>query len=132
MHPVGFEPTPPKRLRPERSALDRSATNADKLYTKLYTLQAGLEPATFHLGGECAIHCATGAVYVQIHSSTYCIQTVAFVAEWSKATDSSSVLSGGVGSNPTGSILICQCGRVVKAIDLKSIGLCPRRFEPCR
>ena len=24
---VGFEPTPPKRLRPERSALDRSATS---------------------------------------------------------------------------------------------------------
>ena len=23
MHPVGFEPTPPKRLRPERSALDQ-------------------------------------------------------------------------------------------------------------
>ena len=29
----------------------------------------------------------------------------ASVAEWSKATDSSSVLFGGVGSNPTGSIL---------------------------
>ena len=25
LSPVGFEPTPPKRLRPERSALDRSA-----------------------------------------------------------------------------------------------------------
>ena len=28
MHPVGFEPTHPKILRPERSALDRSAKNA--------------------------------------------------------------------------------------------------------
>ena len=28
VHPVGFEPTPPKRLRPERSALDHSATDA--------------------------------------------------------------------------------------------------------
>ncbi len=27
--------------------------------------------------------------------------------------------------------LICQYGRVVKAIDLKSIGVPPRRFEPC-
>ena len=26
----------------------------------------------------------------------------------------------------------CHCGRVVKAPDLKSGGLCPRRFEPCR
>ncbi len=26
---------------------------------------------------------------------------------------------------------ICQYGRVVKAIDLKSIGVPPRRFEPC-
>ncbi len=29
MHPVGFEPTLPKKLRPERSALDHSATNAN-------------------------------------------------------------------------------------------------------
>ena len=28
MHPVGFEPTHPKILRPERSALDHSAKNA--------------------------------------------------------------------------------------------------------
>ena len=28
MQPVGFEPTPPKRLRPERSALDHSAKTA--------------------------------------------------------------------------------------------------------
>jgi hypothetical protein len=28
---VGFEPTPPKRLRPERSALDRSATSSTVL-----------------------------------------------------------------------------------------------------
>ena len=28
MHSVGFEPTHPKILRPERSALDRSAKNA--------------------------------------------------------------------------------------------------------
>ena len=25
-----------------------------------------------------------------------------------------------------------SCGRVVKALDLKSNGLCPRRFEPCQ
>ena len=31
---------------------------------------------------------------------------IASVAEWSKATDSSSVLFGGVGSNPTGCITI--------------------------
>ena len=28
MHPVGFEPTLPKKLRPEHSALDHSAKNA--------------------------------------------------------------------------------------------------------
>ena len=28
VQPVGFEPTPPKRLRPERSALDHSAKTA--------------------------------------------------------------------------------------------------------
>ena len=28
LHPVGFEPTLPKKLRPERSALDHSAKNA--------------------------------------------------------------------------------------------------------
>ena len=27
---------------------------------------------------------------------------------------------------------MCSCGRVVKALDLKSNGLCPRRFEPCQ
>ena len=27
---------------------------------------------------------------------------------------------------------LCSCGRVVKALDLKSNGLCPRRFEPCQ
>ena len=31
----------------------------------------------------------------------------ASVAEWSKATDSSSVLFGGVGSNPTGCTNFC-------------------------
>ena len=38
MHPVGFEPTLPKKLRPERSALDHSAKNA-QLYTSanIYT-----------------------------------------------------------------------------------------------
>ncbi len=30
------------------------------------------------------------------------INKIAFVAEWSKAVDSSSILFGGVGSNPTG------------------------------
>ena len=25
-----------------------------------------------------------------------------------------------------------HCGRVVKAMDLKSIGVIPRRFEPCQ
>ena len=28
--------------------------------------------------------------------------------------------------------LSSSCGRVVKALDLKSNGLCPRRFEPCQ
>ena len=32
---VGFEPTPPKRLRPERSALDLSAIQAVKLFIYL-------------------------------------------------------------------------------------------------
>ena len=27
---------------------------------------------------------------------------------------------------------VSSCGRVVKALDLKSNGLCPRRFEPCQ
>ena len=27
---------------------------------------------------------------------------------------------------------LSSCGRVVKALDLKSNGLCPRRFEPCQ
>ena len=31
LHPVGFEPTHPKILRPERSALDRSAKSASYL-----------------------------------------------------------------------------------------------------
>ena len=29
-------------------------------------------------------------------------------------------------------IVTSSCGRVVKALDLKSNGLCPRRFEPCQ
>ncbi len=31
MHPVGFEPTPPKRIELESTALDHSATNAQLL-----------------------------------------------------------------------------------------------------
>ncbi len=30
------------------------------------------------------------------------------------------------------SLSLRSCGRVVKAMDLKSIGVSPRRFEPCR
>ena len=41
MHPVGFEPTPPKRVRPERTALDRSAMSAH------CSLRVGFEPGTF-------------------------------------------------------------------------------------
>ena len=54
MQPVGFEPTPPKRLRPERSALDHSAKTA-----LLGASLAGLEPAIFPLGGGRVIHYAT-------------------------------------------------------------------------
>ena len=41
---VGFEPTPPKRLRPERSALDRSATSP--------LLRRGRPPAPPAMPGE--------------------------------------------------------------------------------
>ena len=38
----------------------------------------------------------------KVASSNLAVCSIASVAEWSKATDSSSVLFGGVGSNPTG------------------------------
>ena len=41
MHSVGFEPTHPKILRPERSALDPSATNANLLIVKTYCSRQG-------------------------------------------------------------------------------------------
>ena len=34
MQPVGFEPTPPKRMRPKRTALDHSAKTAYKYNIK--------------------------------------------------------------------------------------------------
>ena len=49
MHPMGFEPTPPKRIELESTALDRSATNA-YIYIKIYVLdyigmlEVGFEP----------------------------------------------------------------------------------------
>ena len=43
MHPVGFEPTLPKKLRPERSALDHSAKNAQLCLCK-YMYEYGSEP----------------------------------------------------------------------------------------
>ena len=44
------------------------------------------------------------------------------MAEWSKAVDSSSILFGGVGSNPTGCItLIAWMAEGSKAVDLSSI-----------
>ena len=39
MQPVGFEPTPPKRIRPERIALDHSAKTAKKI---IQLTQAGI------------------------------------------------------------------------------------------
>ena len=41
MHSVGFEPTHPKILRPERSALDPSATNANLLIVNMYCSRQG-------------------------------------------------------------------------------------------
>ena len=51
MHWVGFEPTHPKILRPERSALDHSATNATSTDWKIKTISEGFEPprANAHL-----------------------------------------------------------------------------------
>ena len=40
MQPVGFEPTPPKRLRPKRSALDHSAKTANKNIYYIYFLRS--------------------------------------------------------------------------------------------
>ena len=54
MHSVGFEPTHPKILRPERSALDPSATNANLLIVKTYLLTTGIEPATVGLLDQCS------------------------------------------------------------------------------
>ena len=36
IHPVGFEPTPPKRIELESIALDRSATNAYDMNIQKY------------------------------------------------------------------------------------------------
>ena len=57
------------------------------------------------------------------------------MAEWSKATDSSSVLSGGVGSNPTGckqyiynytQLTEWSSGKIAK---IESVYFALRRFE---
>ena len=48
-----------------------------------------------------------------LHSNTYLTQTQDTMAEWSNATDLSSVLFGGAGSNPAGDIL-----RILAAITL--------------
>ena len=42
----------------------------------------------------------------------------ASVAEWSKATDSSSVLFGGVGSNPTGCIAFCYTDAAIARLQV--------------
>ena len=79
----------------------------------------------------------------------------AVVAEWLRRWTRNPLGSARTGSNPVGSDRFdnssrvtrvtkgnipgniphktnsCR-GRVVKAMDLKSIGLCPHRFEPCR
>ena len=53
---------------------------------------------------------------------------MASMAEWSKAADSSSVLFGGVGSNPTG----CNFCFNNKKIIIYSFKATPVGFEPTR
>ena len=80
------------------------------------------------------------------------LHQTAVVAEWLRRWTRNPLGSARTGSNPVGSDhfdryvmvtsaiipvylpwIIKSCrGRVVKAMDLKSIGLCPHRFEPCR
>ena len=54
MHSVGFEPTLPKKLRPERSALDHSAKSAWLILKILmcYPPTVGIEPTTIGLKGQ--------------------------------------------------------------------------------
>ena len=61
MHPVGFEPTPPKRTELESVALDHSATDAIEQ-------TARFELATFCLWNRCTNHCAMLAVVFHILS----------------------------------------------------------------
>ena len=42
MHPVGFEPTPPKRTELESVALDHSATDALSSLQKYYTYERNI------------------------------------------------------------------------------------------
>ena len=51
MHPMGFEPTLPKKTELESVALDHSATDANIL--NIHTSLTGLEPAIFPLGEGC-------------------------------------------------------------------------------
>ena len=80
MHPVGFEPTPPKRIELESIALDHSATDAcisagicstsaGKIFIFVATAvskpPARFELATFCLRNRCTNHCAMVAILLQ-------------------------------------------------------------------
>ena len=57
-----------------------------------------------------------------------CLKHTAFVAEWSKALDSSSSLFGGVGSNPTECILLRWRNWIARETsNLKVVGSIPTR-----
>ena len=66
VHPVGFEPTPPKRTELESVALDHSATDALRLDVVLLYIQptARFELATFRLRNGCTNHYATLALCI--------------------------------------------------------------------
>ena len=95
MHPVGFEPTPPKRIELESIALDHSATDAcisagicstsaGKIFIFVATAvskpPARFELATFCLRNRCTNHCAMVASLLQrdITSTAHQLQRYIF------------------------------------------------------
>ena len=66
MHPVGFEPTPPKRIELESIALDLSATDAIFMILIIGQPTARFELATFCLRNRCTNRCAMLAVRIFI------------------------------------------------------------------
>ena len=74
MHPVGFEPTPPKRIELESIALDHSATDA--YLTLIGEPTARFELATPCLRNRCTNHYAMLAGIRLLFVVSYCSQSV--------------------------------------------------------